>query len=62
MKAFVYQARRNGLREIGTLVAPTRTHAIRRLRQHSYAIITLREIENPTTSNLQLYETVTAAR
>ena len=62
MKAFVYQANRNEYREIGTLVAPTRTHAIRRLRQHAYSVITLRQIEDPTTPDIQLYDTVFTLR
>ena len=62
MKAFVYQANRGGYREMGTLVAPTRVHAIRRLRQHAYSVISLRQIVDPTTPNLQLYDTVFTMR
>lgn len=56
MKAYIYQARREGYTEIGTLVAPTRTHAVRRLRQRAYTAITLREVLEPTTRNLRLYD------
>lgn len=56
MKAYIYQATRGDLRETGTLVAPTRIHAIRRLRKRAYSLITVREIKEPTTTNLRLYD------
>lgn len=56
MKAFVYHANRGDIREMGTLVAPTRLHAVRRLRKRAYSLITVREIKEPTTTNLRLYD------
>lgn len=56
MKAYVYHAQRGDFRETGTLVAPTRLHAIRRLRQRAYRHIELREILEPTTPNLRYYD------
>ena len=56
MKAYIYSAKRKDWNEIGTLVAPTRTHAMRRLRKREYESITVREILEPTTTNLYLYD------
>ncbi len=56
MKAYIYQAHRGEFRETGTLVAPTRTHALRRLRQRAYRNIDLREIQQSPKGHLQYYD------
>lgn len=56
MKAYIYHARRGQYRETGTLVAPTRTHAMRRLRQRKYRKIELREIVEPKVRHLRFYD------
>ena len=56
MKAYIYQASRGEFRETGTLVAPTRTHALRRLRQRSYRQIELREVVQSPKRNLSFYD------